>query len=110
MTEKLSPEAQTVLDSIEQADAYMLMSSGSAEFPFLMNRAIAVFESVSAADAALAYACLFGMLVGEIEGKRLDGGKFTVEERLIIHNAIVRKIAAEAAVDAAMDGVSGTVN
>lgn len=98
----------TLIEAIEKLDNYIaIFESGSPMFNELMMRATGLFEAYPKSDQALAFACMFGILIGEMEGEAVDGESklgviITLEDRIRIFLAQARVVAKATIADKVM--------
>lgn len=96
----------TFIESIETDGYIAVFQSGSPMFNELMLRVVPIFEAYPKSDQALAFACLFGILIGEMEGEAVDGEKLgviiTLEDRIRIFLAQARVVAKATIADKVM--------
>ena len=99
----MTPIQQLIAD-IEQADFQTLAVSGSPRLAYLLTAGADLFEQYDLADQSIAYAILFGIMIGSIEGQPVDieqqGSFITYEDRLALFVAQAR-VACKATIEAA---------
>lgn len=92
---------------LETASYSRIFDTGSPMFTELMDRATHIFQTYPPSDQALALSCMFGMLIGEMEGHMVEadsqlGVIITLEDRIRIFIGTARAIAKAAIADKVM--------
>lgn len=96
----------TLIEMIERDDYVGIFNSGSPMFHELMLHATNLFEHYQEGDQAIALACMFGILIGTMEGQAVDAERagviITLEDRIRIFLAQARIIAKATIADKVM--------